>query len=451
MRASRSSTVVLMLCRERAPASCVSTSVRSASSRSRRTERSTETWIEIRLPTMTVPLRSRIRPRGASTATSRMRLASATTSKSSLVITWRYQRREKSAAKSENTTIPKIDRRRRGESWFTGASPVHGAHARAVGGARGPAHDLQHRRGEHGVEHRHHPRDLEERGSDEVLPHHRAESAVQDDTARARRGRGRGRDPPRGAQGRVLQRAGEEGDHPVGERRQAERCLQHEVVGDPGDEPDAGAALRSCGHPRGDGHEQHQVALDPEDLELAGHAEPEGEGEDQEERHAHGPDHGTDLRHDGGSQSITVTKARRSVSAAGSTMRSTVRPEVDSLVDRTRPMGIDAGKALLSVPLVVKAVPRRTSASSGVRLVSTISCSPGPRPVAVPVRLLDRIRMPTLNSGSVMSCTVERPPVACTTLPARPAPVITGMPSRTRSEENTSELQSLMRTSYAVF
>src|SRR3546814_3391717 len=117
--------------------------------------------------------------------------------------------------------------------------------------------------------------------------------------------------------------------------RQAERCLQHEVVGDPGDEPDAGAALRSCGHPRGDGHEQHQVALDPEDLELAGHAELEGEGEDQEERHAHGPDHGTDLRHDGGSQSITGTKARRSVSAAGPTMRSTVRPEVDSLVDRT--------------------------------------------------------------------------------------------------------------------
>src|SRR3546814_1715092 len=129
------------------------------------------------------------------------------------------------------------------------------------------------------------------------------------------------------------------------------RSREHEVVGDPGDEPDAGAALRACVHPRGDGHEQHQVALDPEDLELAGHAELEGEGEDQEERHAHGPDHGTDLRHDGGSQSITVTKARRSVSAAGSTMRSTVRPEVDSLVDRTRPMGIDAGEALLSVPL----------------------------------------------------------------------------------------------------
>ncbi len=83
-------------------------------------ERSIVTCTEMRLSTMTLPLRSRMRPRGASTATTRIRFASAATCDSSAAMTCRYQSRANSAAKSENATIPRTERRRRGESPFTG-------------------------------------------------------------------------------------------------------------------------------------------------------------------------------------------------------------------------------------------------------------------------------------------------------------------------------------------
>ena len=80
--------------------------------------RSTVTTREVRLSTNTKPFTSRMRPRGASTDTVRVRLAEAWVWSLGASITWRYQRRAKSATKQPTTTTPTMLIRRRGEAVF---------------------------------------------------------------------------------------------------------------------------------------------------------------------------------------------------------------------------------------------------------------------------------------------------------------------------------------------
>ncbi len=85
------------------------------------------TCTEMRLSTSTLPLRSTMRPRGASTGTTRIRLACAATWYCSDAMTCRYQSRENSAANSANTTMPSTDMRTRGDSAaITGTPPAPG-------------------------------------------------------------------------------------------------------------------------------------------------------------------------------------------------------------------------------------------------------------------------------------------------------------------------------------
>ena len=213
--------------RDSASASEPSTRARSSSSRAARTERSMVTCTEIRLSTMTLPLRSRIRPRGASTGTVRVLIDSAATSYWLAVITWRYQRRANSAANSDTATTPRIERRRRGLSPFTGTPRERGrcpacrwptAAARIVGAA------------DHGVEQGHDDRDLRDVDAEELDTHDGPEHDVQDDTQGAPSGRGGDRDPPGRPQHAVLQRADHVGHQRVAERRQAGGGLEQQVV-----------------------------------------------------------------------------------------------------------------------------------------------------------------------------------------------------------------------------
>src|SRR3546814_4986565 len=99
------------------------------------------------------------------------------------------------------------------------------------------------------------------------------------------------------------------------------------------------------------------------------------------------------------------------------------------------------------------------------RVFSVVTCeSPSTRQAAPPCStMLDTaasavrtrpvmIELPSANR-STMVCPCEGSAYACTSI--RPIPPVSTLPSSTlavrRSEEHTSELQSLMRTSYAVF
>src|SRR4051812_15654290 len=112
---------------------------------------STVTMTEIRLSTTTTPLRSRMRPRGASSRIVRVCSAAAAALNSFVAMTCRYQRRAKRAANSDTMAIPRIPSRSLG-LLFTSTLPSwdhQPAGPRRRG--HGPAHDAEHRKDEDGV------------------------------------------------------------------------------------------------------------------------------------------------------------------------------------------------------------------------------------------------------------------------------------------------------------
>ena len=162
---------------------------------------------------MTVPLRSRMRPRGASTATVRVRFWVACTSSCGASMTWRYQRRAKSATKHPMTTTPITLMRRRGDAVSTGqASAGWETVGRGAHDPTSPADERRHRSAgrrwsaslsaqrharangqhQHGRRHRHHGHDHEEVAAEHLrLAQQGAEQGEQADPEhRAQRGDG---------------------------------------------------------------------------------------------------------------------------------------------------------------------------------------------------------------------------------------------------------------------
>ena len=268
-------------------------SSRSSSSSSPSTERSIVTCTEMRLSTMTLPLRSRMRPRGASTATTRIRLASAATWNSSAAMTCRYQRRR---------TARRTARRRRcrGRTAAGGASrrsPVHRAGADAVLRARGPPHRPDHRaRRRSALSRATTMATFGHADAEELDADHGPEHDVQDDTQQrspaaavatgihqAARSTLSCSEPTRKATSAYVS-----ADRPNGR-------LEQQVVGEPAGEADGRAPVGPGRQAGGDGDEEHAGRPARRAPRSSGAiADLEGEGDDEHERdpgghHAAGP------------------------------------------------------------------------------------------------------------------------------------------------------------------